>query len=118
MHVPLPSECAPRIRATMDTEAPLLSQAGSLQQLAHPDSSLWSAAWNLQPRGPACIPAVLRVTWHLQVIVLVFSLTGSVEGDVTMPYKYSRVSCCGVNGSVRPGAARAALERAPPAATC
>jgi hypothetical protein len=49
----------------------------------------------------ARIPQVLRVTWHLQIIVLVFTLTGSVEGDVTMPYKYSRVSCCGANGTPR-----------------
>ena len=77
--------------------------AGHQQREERAKESKWTRIWeaqhNLRPRGPACVPQVLRLTWHLSIVVWLFSFTLYVDGDATMPYKYSRVSCCGANGT-------------------
>ena len=48
---------------------------------------------------PGCVPSVIRVTWQLQVIGFFTALHASIDGDVSVPYYWSRVSCCGVLNS-------------------
>lgn len=59
----------------------------------------WRAKWNLHPRGPRWLPEIIRMTWYLQIINLVFSIQGGVDGDLGGPFFYSRTSCCGVSGT-------------------
>ena len=47
----------------------------------------------------ACVPSVIRVTWQLQVIGFFTALHASIDGDLSTPYYWSRVSCCGALGS-------------------
>ena len=42
----------------------------------------WRAKWNLKPRGPRWLPEIIRMTWYLQIINLVFSIQGGVDGDL------------------------------------
>jgi hypothetical protein len=44
---------------------------------------------------PGCVPHVVRVTWQLQVVSFFAALHASVDGDVSQPYYWSRISCCG-----------------------
>ena len=59
----------------------------------------WAAPWNLQARGPKWLPEIIRLTWYLQIINLVFSIHGTIDSDLAGPFFYSRTSCCGHSGT-------------------
>ena len=62
---------------------------------------IWRAKWNLKPRGPRWLPEIIRMTWYLQIINLIFSIQGGVDGDLGGPFFYSRTSCCGHSGTAK-----------------
>jgi hypothetical protein len=39
------------------------------------------------------------MTWYLQVINMMDSITGKINGDLANPFFYSRTSCCGFAGT-------------------
>ena len=59
----------------------------------------WRAEWNFKPRGPSWLPAIIRMTWYLQIINIATSIQGNVNGDLSTPFFYSRTSCCGNSGT-------------------
>lgn len=59
----------------------------------------WRAEWNFKPRGPLWLPAIIRMTWYLQVINMLESIQGNVNGELSNPFFYSRTSCCGNSGT-------------------
>eukprot|EP01047_Picozoa_sp_COSAG01_P079233 COSAG01_NODE_14947_length_1392_cov_245.099768_1_plen_134_part_10 len=92
-------------------QAPVLAPAGSAR-MAPPQEGRggveeepiscclkwWRAEWNFKPRGPLWLPAIIRMTWYLQVINMLESIQGHVDGDLATPFFYSRTSCCGNSG--------------------
>jgi hypothetical protein len=60
---------------------------------------MWRAKWNLEPRGPKWLPEIIRMTWFLQVCGIVMGIHGGIDGEVGMPFFYSRTSCCGESGT-------------------
>jgi hypothetical protein len=62
-----------------------------------PLNRFWRAQWNLKPRGPACLPFVVRLTWYLQVVGFVISVHDGIDGDLNGAFFWSRTSCCGVS---------------------
>ena len=52
----------------------------------------WRAEWNFKPRGPMWLPAIIRMTWYLQVINMLESIQGQINGELSNPFFYSRVS--------------------------
>lgn len=38
----------------------------------------WNAEHNLRARGPKWLPEIIRLTWYLQLINLVFAIHGTV----------------------------------------
>ena len=60
---------------------------------------MWRAKWNLIPRGPKCLPEIIRLTWYLQVISIVVGLHAGIDQTLFGPFFYARTSCCGQSGT-------------------
>jgi MFS family permease len=71
----------------------------SADELSSQDASLEKIRRENGACCSACVPSVIRVTWQLQVIGFFTALHASIDGDLSTPYYWSRVSCCGALGS-------------------
>ena len=84
-----------------DAESQYSSEADA--RSVEPAPSAWVRRWraeqHLRPRGPLWCPDILRITWYLQVLVLVQSIQDTVDGDLFGPFFWTRTSCCGNAGT-------------------
>ena len=40
----------------------------------------WRAQWNFKPRGPLWLPQIVRMTWYLQIVTMMTSIQGKIDG--------------------------------------
>jgi hypothetical protein len=88
--------------AAAHAAAAVAAAAGHQSDFEDPPSACvkwWRAEWNFKPRGPLWLPAIIRMTWYLQVINMLESIQGQINGDLANPFFYSRTSCCGNAGT-------------------
>lgn len=48
------------------------------------------------------VGSLVKAVWRLCTVLLLLSLVGLVDGDIWMPFLYSRVRCCDSNSTMLP----------------
>ena len=57
------------------------ARAGWEREEGESDCSYWwRAQWNFKPRGPLWLPQIVRMTWYLQIVTMMTSIQGKIDG--------------------------------------